>query len=158
MATACRIGGITAGVSRPGIEALTAYGQRVGMVFQIVDDVLDVVATDEQLGKPAGNDLVEGVYTLPVIRALAAERDQSLRRILGGPVDADAVEQARTLVRNDGAVSSAIDVARRYAAQADIELDRLVATLGGGVDAERVAMALGALADHLIAGVPAFAA
>jgi heptaprenyl diphosphate synthase len=158
MATACRIGGITAGVSRPGIEALTAYGQRVGMVFQIVDDILDVVATDEQLGKPAGNDLVEGVYTLPVIRALAGERDQSLRRILGGPVDADAVEQARTLVRNDGAVNSAIDVARRYAAQADIELDRLVATLGGGVDAERVAMALGALADHLIAGVPALAA
>jgi heptaprenyl diphosphate synthase len=158
MATACRIGGITAGIDRPGIEALTAYGQKVGMVFQIVDDILDVVATAEQLGKPAGNDLVEGVYTLPVIRALAADRDQALRGILGGPLDAAAVEQARALVRADGAVASAIDVARRYAAQADIELDRLVATLGGGLEAERVAMTLGALADHLIAGVPVVAA
>ena len=42
------------------------------MVFQIVDDVLDLIATDEQLGKPAGHDLVEGVYTLPVIEALRA--------------------------------------------------------------------------------------
>ncbi|HWC12765.1 MAG TPA: polyprenyl synthetase family protein [Acidimicrobiales bacterium] len=158
MATACRIGGITAGVERPGIEALTSYGQKIGMVFQIVDDILDVVATDEQLGKPAGNDLVEGVYTLPVIRALAADRDESLRRILGGPLDAAAVEQARALVRADGAVASAIDMARHYAAHADIELDRLVATLGGGLEAERVAMALGALADHLIAGVPVVAA
>ena len=40
------------------------------MAFQLIDDVLDLVATDEELGKPAGNDLVEGVYTLPVIRAL----------------------------------------------------------------------------------------
>ena len=42
------------------------------MAFQIVDDILDVTSTDEQLGKPAGHDLVEGVYTLPVIRTLAA--------------------------------------------------------------------------------------
>ena len=40
------------------------------MAFQIIDDILDVVATDEQLGKPAGHDLVEGVYTLPILRAL----------------------------------------------------------------------------------------
>jgi hypothetical protein len=52
------------------------------MAFQIVDDVLDVVATDEQLGKPAGHDLVEGVYTLParsnggVDSALGTARDQ----------------------------------------------------------------------------------
>jgi hypothetical protein len=46
------------------IDALTDFGHAYGMAFQIVDDVLDVVATDEQLGKPAGNDLVEGVYTL----------------------------------------------------------------------------------------------
>src|SRR5947209_10342412 len=73
MATSCRIGAITAGLPRPAVDALTGFGQRVGMVFQIVDDILDVVATEEELGKPAGNDLVEGVYTLPVILALAAD-------------------------------------------------------------------------------------
>ena len=73
--------------SRPGIEALTAYGEQVGMVFQIVDDILDVVATDEELGKPAGNDLVEGVYTLPVIRALADPAvGAELRPLLGKPL------------------------------------------------------------------------
>jgi heptaprenyl diphosphate synthase len=153
MATACRIGGLTAKESRPIIEALTAYGQRVGMVFQIVDDILDVVATEQQLGKPAGNDLVEGVYTLPVIRALADVTGESLRRLLGGPVDAAAVAEARALVRSNGAVASALDVASRYAAEADHELSRLVAACGDGPEARRVAESLGALSGHLITGV-----
>ena len=45
-------------------------GCRYGMAFQIVDDVLDVIATDEQLGKPAGHDIAEGIYNLPVLHAL----------------------------------------------------------------------------------------
>jgi heptaprenyl diphosphate synthase len=156
MATACRIGGLTTGAPRPAIEALTTYGQRLGMVFQIVDDILDVVATDQELGKPAGNDLVEGVYTLPVIRALAHdEAGQTLRRLLGGPLDAVAVDEVRALVRADGAVASALDVARRYAAEAALQLGHLTGACGDGPDAHKVADALGALAGHLIAGVPA---
>ena len=69
--TAARIGGIVAGHDRVVIDALTEYGNAYGIVFQIVDDILDVTATDEQLGKPAGHDMIEGVYTLPVIRTLA---------------------------------------------------------------------------------------
>ena len=45
------------------------------MCFQIVDDVLDLTASDETLGKPAGQDLLEGVYTLPVIYTLAESDD-----------------------------------------------------------------------------------
>src|SRR4051794_11395928 len=70
-ATACRIGAIVGGLPRDHVDALTAYGRAYGMAFQIVDDVLDVTATSEELGKPAGHDLVEGVYTLPVLRAMA---------------------------------------------------------------------------------------
>src|SRR5439155_4382965 len=51
MSASCRIGALTAGLPRPLVDALTAYGQRLGMAFQIVDDVLDVVATEEELGK-----------------------------------------------------------------------------------------------------------
>src|SRR5262245_40942791 len=69
--TAARIGGIVGGLDRSRIDALTAWGNAFGMVFQIVDDILDVTDTTEQLGKPAGHDLVEGVYTLPVLRTLA---------------------------------------------------------------------------------------
>ena len=70
--TAARIGGIVAGHDRTVIDALTRYGTAYGMVFQIVDDILDITSSDAELGKPAGHDMEEGVYTLPVIRALAA--------------------------------------------------------------------------------------
>ncbi len=148
MATACRIGGITAGLSRPGVEAFTTYGERVGMVFQIVDDILDVVATDEQLGKPAGNDLVEGVYTLPVIRALASDAaGADLRGLLGGPLDRASVDEARRIIRSNGAVSAAITVARGYADEAASALD----ALGDGGDAGGpVLAALQSLGGHLI--------
>ena len=145
MATSCRIGAITAGLSRPGVEAFTSYGERVGMVFQIVDDILDVVATDEQLGKPAGNDLVEGVYTLPVIRALASDSAAELRALLGGPLDRAGVDEARRIIRSNGAVSAALAVAQGYAVDAAEALDDL-----GGGEGDPVIVALQALGGHLI--------
>ena len=87
--TAARIGGIVAGHDRVTIDALTDFGNAYGMVFQIVDDILDITATDEQLGKPAGHDMVEGVYTLPVLRTLAASGNaaRELADLLGSPLD-----------------------------------------------------------------------
>ena len=153
MATACRVGAITARVDRPGVEALTAYGERVGMVFQIVDDVLDVVATDEELGKPAGNDLVEGVYTLPVIRALAsAESSEALRKLLGSPLERDQVEAARAIIRSNGAVAAAVDVARRYARES---VEALAAVRAEGEGGRLVMEGLSSLGDHLIENIPA---
>src|ERR671926_157292 len=70
MATACRIGAMVSGVSADTLDALTQFGHHLGMCFQVVDDVLDVTATEAVLGKPTGNDVHEGVYTLPVIYAL----------------------------------------------------------------------------------------
>src|SRR5680860_638547 len=80
-ATSCRIGGMVAGVSPSALEALTSFGHHLGMGFQIVDDVLDLTGTDASLGKPAGQDLTEGVYTLPVIYAL--DRSAELRESIG---------------------------------------------------------------------------
>jgi heptaprenyl diphosphate synthase len=118
-AAACRIGALVAELPRPQVDALTTFGQRFGMAFQIVDDVLDVVATDAQLGKPAGNDLAEGVYTLPVIRALAAPGGApELAELLGRPLQRDEIDRARVLVQADGAVSGALVVARQYCDQA----------------------------------------
>ena len=120
-AAACRIGGIVGGLDRPAIEALTTYGHQYGMAFQIVDDVLDVVATDEQLGKPSGHDMAEGIYTLPVIRALGAADDASveLRELLGRPLTEQAeIERARKLVKAGSGVEDALVVARRYGQEA----------------------------------------
>ncbi len=118
--TACRVGGMVSAVDDPTLEALTAFGHHLGMCFQIVDDVLDVTATDEELGKPAGNDIIEGVYTLPVIHALA-ESDE-LRDLLGRKIDREQLDAARALVKAGEAVDRSIETARGHAADASAVL------------------------------------
>jgi heptaprenyl diphosphate synthase len=130
-ATAARIGGIVGGLDRPAIDAVTSFGQSYGMAFQIVDDVLDVVATEEELGKPTGHDLLEGTYTLPVLRALAGPDGEVLRELLGKPLDDATLESALDLVRGDGAVASSIEEARRHAEQAEAALGAAGATEAG---------------------------
>ena len=71
LSASTRIGAIVAGASRDEVESLTTFGNAFGMAFQIWDDVRDLVCTEAELGKPAGHDMLEGTYTLPVIRALA---------------------------------------------------------------------------------------
>jgi heptaprenyl diphosphate synthase len=122
---ASRIGAIVGGHDRAAVDALTEFGDRYGMAFQIVDDVLDVVATDEELGKPSGHDMAEGVYTLPVIRALAAGDDE-LRELLGRPlVEQSEIDKARKLVRAGHGVEEAVVEARRYGEEARAALAAL---------------------------------
>ena len=116
-ATACRVGGIVGGLPRADIDRLTTFGRHYGMAFQVVDDVLDVVATSEQLGKPAGHDIAEGVYNLPVLRALA-HGDDRLRSCLGRPVDGDELAAAVALVRASPGVEESVEVAQAYVTQA----------------------------------------
>ncbi len=71
LSASTRIGAIVAGADRSDVESLTSFGHAFGMAFQIWDDVRDLVCTEAELGKPAGHDMLEGTYTLPVIRALA---------------------------------------------------------------------------------------
>ncbi len=117
-ATSCRIGALVAGRPREEVEALTAFGTAYGMAFQTVDDILDVVATDEQLGKPSGKDLADGVYTLPTILALGSVEGGELHTVLGRPLEGPEVEAAKLLVKRSGAVDQSVEVARGYAEEA----------------------------------------
>ncbi len=132
--TAARIGGIVAGHAPETIDALTEFGNAYGMVFQIVDDVLDATATDEQLGKPAGHDMVEGVYTLPVLRtmALGSSAGDELETLLGEPLDAAKQRRALSIVRSSDGVASAIDTAGEY-------VDRAIAACDQFPDTEATA-------------------
>jgi geranylgeranyl pyrophosphate synthase len=97
------------------------------MAFQVVDDLLDIVATDEWLGKPAGNDLVEGTYTLPVIRALAGPSGDELRALLGGPIDTATRNRAHDMVRSDEAIGTTRTTAVGFLDRAQGSLDALPA-------------------------------
>lgn len=146
LAAACRIGGIVGGVQRERIDHLTTFGRAYGMAFQVVDDILDLTATDEELGKPAGNDLIEGVYTLPVIRAMEDEvTGPVLRQLLGRPLDVTARDEAREMVKTGGGLQSAHADARRFADEATDALRSFADTAGGS--------ALKAAADHLVSKV-----
>ncbi len=116
MATSCRIGALTGGLPRSEIEAFTSFGRYFGMIFQVRDDILDVVGTEAELGKPAGQDLAEGIYTLPVLLALADPvAGPELRPLLGLPLGQPERDKARSIVAESGAIEESVVVARRYA-------------------------------------------
>ncbi len=147
LATSCRIGAIVADLPRDLIDTLTKFGHAYGMAFQIVDDILDVTATDQQLGKPAGNDLVEGIYTLPVLRALQSDVGPQLTELLGSKLDDAQRDAARDLVRGSGGVEQALAMAQAFADDAGAAIAPLT---GGGAHAP-----LTAACDHLFSRVAA---
>ncbi|MFH1137621.1 MAG: polyprenyl synthetase family protein [Pseudomonadota bacterium] len=69
--SACYLGSVLARAPEDRRLALRTYGRCIGQAFQIIDDLLDYVATTEEFGKPVGHDLDEGKVTLPLIRTLA---------------------------------------------------------------------------------------
>jgi heptaprenyl diphosphate synthase len=127
MSSACRVGARTAGRDDASTEALTAFGHAFGMVFQIRDDVLDLLSSGDQLGKPAGQDLAEGIYTLPVLIALEdATAGPELQGLLGQPLDEPEREKARLLVAATAGIDEALVEGRRWvrtATQVLAELD-----------------------------------
>jgi geranylgeranyl diphosphate synthase type II len=134
-------GAIVAGGDDHHVEAIDRYATDLGLVFQIVDDILDVTATEDQLGKPAGHDMVEGVYTLPVLRTLALGRSVSeeLGDLLGQPLDVVERDKALAIVRSNEGVESAVATARQYVDAAEAVCDRF--PTGTAADALRAAPA-----------------
>ena len=147
MATSCRIGALTGGLPRLQIDAFTTFGRYFGMIFQVRDDILDVVGTEEELGKPAGQDLAEGIYTLPVLLALADPvAGPELSPLLGQPLGQPERDKARSIVAESGAIEGSVVVARRYA-----ELAAAAATSGPSAE---LATGFAKLAHSLVDGLP----
>ncbi|HTT89520.1 MAG TPA: polyprenyl synthetase family protein [Acidimicrobiales bacterium] len=116
LSASTRIGGIVAGATRAEVELLTSFGHAFGMAFQIWDDVRDLVCTEAELGKPAGHDMLEGTYTLPVIRALADPvAGPELSALLGRPLDGAELDKARSIILATDAIRESISEGRRWA-------------------------------------------
>ncbi len=127
-ALAARVGGELAGLPVPECEALATFGTRLGIAFQIADDVLDLAASDQVTGKPSGNDVRHGVYTLPVLYALQERpwlRDRLVRRIQPGDL-ADIV----ALIKQTQGIGRALAECRRHADAARSTLGSLATGLG----------------------------
>jgi heptaprenyl diphosphate synthase len=104
IATSCRLGGMLSGASADHVDLLEGFGEVIGLGFQLSDDIMDVIATEEVLGKPPGQDLRQGVYTLPVLYALQnGARGRELAGLLGeGPPAGERLDRALQLVATDG--------------------------------------------------------
>jgi heptaprenyl diphosphate synthase len=121
LASSCWLGARAAGATRETVTAAERFGFEVGVAFQIIDDVLDLCADEEVLGKPAGNDLREGVFTLPVLLALADDR--SLLSVLRPEIDDVGIQHVRCRVRALNTDVEAIDTALEHLTRAVALLD-----------------------------------
>jgi heptaprenyl diphosphate synthase len=129
IAVSCQLGAIAAGAPDWISAKLYAFGYNVGMAFQIRDDILDLIGTEQQLGKPPGNDIRQGNITLPVLLAL---RDKSLRETLikeierfkeaDGQIDASPFLE---LIRGSPYIEEADRIAARYIEKATAALSGL---------------------------------
>ncbi|MEE8498171.1 MAG: polyprenyl synthetase family protein [Acidimicrobiia bacterium] len=147
--TSARLGAIAGRADEPTVEAATTWGHEVGVIFQLADDVLDLVATEEFLGKPAGSDIREGTFTLPVLYALDSTDGDAIRKLLGGgrPHDQTAVEQVIQIVRNGGHVERVLRETEEHIALAE----EAAATM----DHETVTPVLQSLGSYLVERVSA---
>ncbi len=151
MATSCKIGAIASGLDGDISTKLERVGYLFGMVYQIRDDVLDIVGTSDELGKPPAQDLVEGIYTLPTIFALEQEpANGTLATLLGrnrpGALLGGDLDLARREILISGSLEKSVAVARGYCNEA--------ASLAHEIN-HPVAQYLGDLSPRLLDGIEA---
>ncbi len=116
IAASCRLGAIAAGAGEAAIRHLDHYGRNLGVAFQITDDVLDMVADPERLGKPIGSDLRQGVITLPAIYALRAcpKKHKLVCLLAKRDKTAAEIQEVIELIKNCGGIEYALALAERY--------------------------------------------
>ncbi|MFC1957944.1 polyprenyl synthetase family protein [Chloroflexota bacterium] len=101
------------------IQILIEYSYNLGIAFQVVDDILDFVSTEEELGKPVGSDLAQGTLTLPAMLILERyPQDNPVKRLFENRDGQDDIKQAIELVRNSSIIEECYQVASDYCARA----------------------------------------
>ena len=137
IASTCAIGALYAGANAEHRAALTAYGDRIGAAFQVIDDLLDYQGQSEATGKAIGNDFIEGKLTLPVLHSLArtdaTERQRISELFAGDRTSPEAYGQLCTFIERHQGFATAAQSARELIEQALTALDPFAAS---GVCAE----------------------
>ena len=108
-ACAC-LGAMSVGADRADIELARKFGQNIGVIFQIRDDIFDYY-DKEEIGKPTGNDMAEGKLTLPAIHALNSTADESMlavaRKVKAGTVTTDEIGRLVAFTKAHGGIEYA---------------------------------------------------
>lgn len=117
---ACRIAGILANLSEEKLNALTDFGYNIGVAFQMVDDILDYVAEESQLGKKLGKDLMEGKITLPIIELLkkAKEKEEIVKIIKSENFSDKDLHLILSYLSKYNCIESSMEIAQNYVKKA----------------------------------------
>nr|WP_203633748.1 polyprenyl synthetase family protein [Streptomyces sp. SID10815] len=125
VAVSCRFGAMMSGADETVVDVLTQYGERLGVAFQLADDVLDIASDSHESGKTPGTDLREGIATLPVLRLreraarLGRAEDVALCELLASDLADDArLTEALAALRAHPALEQARRDTVRYAEEA----------------------------------------
>ncbi len=127
ISVSCRLGAMLCDASPSEVAAHRRYGYYLGMAFQITDDILDLVADEQVLGKPTGSDIKQGVITLPALYALQNSQErETLALMLSSPRDCrEKTEQIIDYIIDAQGIDYAYHIAKLYADKACRQLDKL---------------------------------
>jgi heptaprenyl diphosphate synthase len=128
IATSARFGALLSGAPPEIVESLTRFGEKIGVVFQLADDIIDIASESNESGKTPGTDLREGVPTLVTLFVLQSEdpADQELKKILSGAIlDEEVVSKTLAKLRTHAAMDSSRKLLQQYADEAQLELNSL---------------------------------
>lgn len=128
IAASARYGGMMSGAPIEVTDTLTEYGEKIGVVFQLADDIIDIASTSGESGKTPGTDLREGVPTLITLFVLQSEdpADDELKQILSAPITDEAiVESTLATLRAHKAMAQSLELVQRYADEAKALLNSL---------------------------------
>jgi heptaprenyl diphosphate synthase len=110
------------------VDILEAFGESLGLAFQLSDDIMDITSSQLELGKEPGVDMKEGVYTLPVLHALRTSPDrEELARILSMGADGGLLDRALEIVSDGDSIEHARAAVRDEVARAVALVERLPA-------------------------------
>jgi len=122
MAIACELGARVSGADEEAVAMLHGFGEKIGLAFQIIDDLLDLTGDEERIGKPVGNDIRCGRMTLPIIHTLhngdARAREELLPILEAGEIGRGELQRITALLERAGGLEYAAAAARRLSLEA----------------------------------------
>ena len=109
IATSARFGAMLSGADREIVETLTKFGEKIGIAFQLADDVIDISSDASQSGKVPGTDLKEGIPTLVTLQIISSnlEEDKELKQLLQSPIPEDKIADVLIKLRQHRALKDA---------------------------------------------------